>query len=123
MLARTFKSAAELGMEQHEYDALVTVLYHIEDGTIPPEKINMRHFHCGTAHCLAGWANTVDEDAFPETNSGVFGPSLSARVRRDSELGYLFGLGHSPMRYAAPKQARDALRGYLESGRCPRYWG
>ncbi len=27
--------------------------------TLPPEKVNMGHVHCGTAHCAWGWADLL----------------------------------------------------------------
>ena len=75
MLAKTFKTHEELGLLKHEYDALVTTLYMIEDGEITSERIFMKSFteqlSCGTSHCLAGWANAVDPNAFPETHPGL----------------------------------------------------
>lgn len=116
MLARTFKSAAELGMESHEYNALVTVLHMIEDGIIPPEGINMSSYHCGTKHCLAGWANVVDGAVFPETKTG----SLGLSERLTPALKNLFGIDNNvaSLRYANAKRATAALRTFLETGIC-----
>ncbi len=113
MLARTFKSAAELDIPEHEYNALVTVLYMAEDGKIKEENIYMPSFHCGTTHCLAGWANVIDEKAFPESRTGG---GLSRRL--PPPLRNLFGLNDGIMRSASGATAVKALRTYLETGKC-----
>lgn len=119
MLARTFKTAVELGIPEHEHAALVTVLYMIEDGVIKPEELVMYTFtnDCGTSHCLAGWANAINADAFPEllkSNRAV--AALFVRLPRN--LTKVFGISH-PMMRATPDQAKAALRTYLETGKGP----
>ncbi len=125
MLAQTFKTAAELGIPDQERNALVTVLYMIEDGQIKPELIFMGAYHasnalCGTTHCLAGWAYTVDNTAFPE-----LGPNGTRFLRKrvPDQLAKLFGIEKPTttmsMSNASPARAARALRAYLETGICP----
>ena len=123
MLARTFKTAAELGLRENEYDALCNVLWMAEDGTIQPEKINMLHFHCGTAHCLAGWAHTIDATAFPEIahvdgSDQIINQSCMniLRTRLPNPLRDLFGIHETWMMRVNPQKAISALRSYLETG-------
>ncbi len=120
MLAKTFKTHEELGLLKHEYDALVTTLYMIEDGEIKPELIYMRAFTeqlgCGTAHCLAGWAHVVDINAFPEISPNQDGyASDTLRMRLPYPLQKLFYLlsGRYP-----DTEAPARLRTYLETGTC-----
>lgn len=121
MLARTLKTAAELGLADHEYNALCTTLYMIEDGQIKPSLIFMRAYKeltsCGTAHCIAGWAHEIDKKAFPEVDAYYVTDLLS--IRLPHELSKLFGLGHHQMSRATPAVAIAALRTYLETGICP----
>ena len=127
MLARAFKTASELGLLEHEYAALVEVLYRIEDGTISLSRIRMSKFksHCGTAYCLAGWANHIDNTCFPELNEVLPGASLDGKIaiqltdRLPEALRDLFGLNFSRYVGATPTQARNALRAYLETGKVP----
>jgi hypothetical protein len=131
MLAKTFKTAAELGIPEHEAHALTTVLYMLEDGEIKPENVIMAQWEakCGTAHCLAGWAHAVDKDAFPEISrtctficSGGQIRNIAASLyeRLPRELSSLFGLANLTMITASAEQATAALRHYLETGICNR---
>jgi hypothetical protein len=58
MLARSFKTATELGLLEVEYDALVTTLYALERSDKEISFFNMKQFIgvCGTPSCMAGWA-------------------------------------------------------------------
>jgi|ERR1700722_15068774 len=126
MLARTFKTAAELGIPEHEAHALQTVLYMLEDGEIKKEMLYMGNWHglgaCGTTHCLAGWANAVDERSFPE----VSGRAVSMPKYRELEdrlpieLRQLFGMDNRLMLFAGAAVATASLRHYLETGICNR---
>ena len=127
MLAKTFKSAAELGIPEHEVHALTTVLFMLEDGEIKPELINMTAWttltFCGTAHCLAGWAHEVDRKAFPELSRSGDSPlpiAIRLRNRVPPELAKLFAINDDVrvMYCASPAQATAALRHYLETGNC-----
>lgn len=125
MLARTFKTAAELGLAEHEAQALQTVLYMLESGEIKLELVYMGSWTCGygcnTAHCLAGWANVVDEDAFPEIGGDVgLSDYNDLKDRIPEELNQLFGMGNRAMSGASALQATESLRYYLETGVCNR---
>lgn len=123
MLAKTFKSHEELGLLKHKYEALVTTLYMIEDGQIPKELIYMAAFsermNCGTAHCLAGWANDIDKDAFPEVGKASYESNISyhLRARLPSALQRLFHIASAASRYPS-SEAPARLRTYLETGTC-----
>lgn len=121
MLARTMKTPEELGLLKHEYDALVTTLYMIEDGQIPLNLIHMRDFteylSCGTAHCLAGWANTIDANAFPELRLLRGDRSELLRQRLPYHLQRLFWIVSASMRWPQ-EEAPARLRTYLETGKC-----
>lgn len=121
MLARTMKTHTELGLVKHEYDALVTTLYMIEDGQIPLNLVHMPSYKdrlaCGTCHCLAGWAHEVDENAFPELEQAFCNPSDELRARLPMDLQRLFWI------CCTRKPSSDAdtpakLRTYLETGTC-----
>lgn len=122
MLARTFKSAAELGICEREYNALCNVHFMIEDGVIKLKDIDMSHIHgCGTAHCLAGWANTIDPGAFPELtklDNGYMRNPTALPPRLPKKLNDLFGFGSSTMAFASAQAGATALRKYLETATC-----
>jgi len=127
MLARTFKTAAELGLRQHEYDALHEVLERLEDGRIPLKDVYMRTFHnsCGTMHCLAGWANVIDRKAFPETlwETGTARVSRGLLSRLPLALSYVFGVtAASDTPDATGTEARHLLRHYLTTGEFDHSW-
>lgn len=123
MLAKTLKSAAELGLADHEYNALCRTLYMMEDEQIKPDLIYMRNYteytSCGTAHCLAGWAHEIDKNAFPECNGNQISTSSALSNRLPLQLSKLFGINHSKMAGATPTVAIATLRAYLETGICP----
>jgi hypothetical protein len=109
MLARTFKTAAELGLLDHEYEALHEVLRRLEDGRIPLRDVNMFMFHCGTTHCLAGWANVIDANAFPETRGRSITQKLADRLPDALSCVFTAVL-------ASGARARYLLRHYLQTG-------
>lgn len=118
MLARTFKSAAELNIPVHEYNALSTLLHMAESGEIKPSRIKMNSYHnwmlC--TYCLAGWANQIDKSAFPEVNGHAPSDRLIHRLPKD--LTRLFGINWPQQSHASPETAVAALRTYLETGHC-----
>jgi hypothetical protein len=123
MLAKTFKTAAELGIPEHECHALKTVLFMIEDGEIEPELIRMEQWHvnteCGTAHCLAGWANAIDKTAFPEIENPSMLLLSKMSERLPKELLNVFGFDQrQSFLYGTEKHAVASLRHYLETGHC-----
>jgi hypothetical protein len=115
MLARTFKTAAELGLLECEYEALHEVLRRLEDGRIPLSNVNMSVFHCGTTHCLAGWATVIDGNAFPETRGRHAFEKLDHRL--PIELSSVFSEA-----LATGVQARYLLRHYLQTGEYDADW-
>ena len=122
MLARTYKTAQELGLLEHEYEALREVLRRLEDGRISLDRVIMETFHCGTMHCLAGWATVINGKAFPETlwwrdNFSLTPADGSAHLvaRLPPALTNVFGIT-SRMLDADGAEARACLRHYLETG-------
>lgn len=122
MLARNFLQPADLKITDVEHAALVEVLNRLERGELrhvpmgygartptAPDAFNMSHYHCGTAHCIVGWARVfhpevfLDEEAF--VCSGVM--QLACPSPRSNAL------------YDAisTEQAAAALRNYLQTGR------
>ena len=64
MLARSFKSAAELRLTEIEHDSLIKVLHMLERGEIEQKLFNMSSIggRCGTPSCMLGWARIVSRD-------------------------------------------------------------
>lgn len=116
MLAQTFKTASQLGISEAEQKALITVLHLMEDGTINDKNLYMAAYHglCGTTHCIAGWATTVDPKAFPWTHRPLGACSLVGSPF-PTELLHVFGVGSGNM-VATKAQAMESLRTYLETG-------
>jgi len=112
------KTAADLGISETEYCALVKTLHAMENGKIKEENIDMRMWGCGTTHCIAGWANTIDNEAFPEISPLVMNREMVAKMksRIPRALSALFGLDNISMTHASPTKAIRALRNYLQSG-------
>lgn len=126
MLAQNFKTPADLGIADADFDALAKVLgmlerQEIEDlpkgprtFSLAPLNVDLSKFYmgmvtvgtdCGTAGCILGWARHVARNRiFPET----CGPTY-----RSTPLGRLFfGDGI----FANGAQAAIALRNYLTHG-------
>ncbi len=68
MLARSFKTAAQLNITEMELSALKAVLGMLERGEIPHRKFSMQSTgdalfwkgeECGTPACICGWARHV----------------------------------------------------------------
>jgi hypothetical protein len=136
MLARSFKSAEELGMKEVERDALITVLGMMERGEIEDQKFNMNRYFfvkplitvswdnshpedCRTPACICGWANHVSGGkAFPELVGGI-GPGY--RLPDDARV--LFNIMHDStmvvkkVRKATVSQTAIALASYLTTGK------
>lgn len=124
MLAKTFRTANELGILEHELEAMQTVLFMIEDGRIKPTQIEMTSWtrinECGTTHCIAGWAHEVDKKAFPELKFCTRDPiGMKIRARVPRELAKLFAIDDQNMSMLTEtaEGATKALRNYLETGR------
>lgn len=118
MLAQNFKTAAELGITDPEFDALSQVLgmlernelaYHRSLMPIVANGFNMglihRHDHCGTVACIYGWAKTLHK-------SFMGG-------RTDNLMDLFCGEGRPAgfeLRDITDEQAAIALRNYLTHG-------
>lgn len=132
MLANNFKTAADLGLSEKEFRALVTVLGMLDRGEIAysprgeatdrlggaaPIGFNMWHFfgktECGTICCICGWAEYV----------GNLRPESLIKKRFDTpQLNELFdppSLESVPVGVCdkiTTAQAAHALRNYLTTG-------
>lgn len=75
MLARSFLTAADLGIPEAWRDALITTLYAFERGEIPEEKFDMTSVvhvegpYCGTPACILGWASHLSNGAFGDVRN------------------------------------------------------
>ena len=119
MLARSFRSAADLGISEVERNALVATLFAFERGEI--QNFTMRHLRetCGTPACICGWANFYSGgEAFAEVSSmsaTLAVKRLHARLPR--QLQYLFDIQGMPRQSGATRaQAAAALANYLTFG-------
>lgn len=131
MLARSFLSAEQLGLEEAEHTALIKVLHMLERGEIAyydagdtadgkylrtkPIGFNMQAFYakagCGTIHCMAGWAEIV----------GRLDPYQLAikRLGNNTTANQLYELFEAPnhdVPTITPAQAAHALSNYLTTG-------
>ncbi len=119
MLARSFLSAADLGISEIERDALVATLFAFERDEI--ENFTMRHFResCGTPACICGWANFISGGrAFAEVST-MSGTLAVRRLygRLPQQLQYLFDIQGLPQQAGATQaQAAAALSNYLTFG-------
>lgn len=133
MLARTLKSAVELGLNEIEYNALVRTLHALEDGEIKEELFKMKTWHqcgpCGTTHCFAGWANHFDNRAFPELTPImeqqlsplkhfciVSNATMLMQRRVPKTLQKVFGLESPMTQCESVEYGAAVLRKYLETG-------
>ena len=105
MLYRSiYKTAAELGIQDWERDALVALVGPLSRGEL---GLDMRQFHtCNTVHCIGGWmmwlARRSRED---ETHSRalrpLFFPPLDSRAPRARQ--------HPGWNATAPRAARAVI--------------
>lgn len=125
MLARSFKTATDLGISEVERDALIKVLGMLERGELVhgarsmkdhPTRLrvfNMGDWHCGSAGCLGGWTEYV---------GGLEQLSLHERSYNSEGLHQLFypdGAGFcTPLEMSniSTQQAAHALSNYLTTG-------
>lgn len=118
MLARSFKTAADLGITEQEHGALVAVLYMLERGEIAAREFNMEkigypNLKCKTPGCILGWARAVANlPLFEEKTQGV--KELFLYKGRESYL-MIVGSGRS-VSSIQPEQAAHALSNYLTTG-------
>ncbi len=116
MLAKTFKSASELGIEESFYEALVKVYWMLSDEVIPADLFRMdtvggpriqEEECCGTAGCILGWARAVGKKRYHSDFDDV---------KRGTHR--LFYPDHVVGSYGADRQqAARALLGYLTTGK------
>lgn len=123
MLAQNFMSAKDLGLDEAQKEALVTVLGMMERGEIKHKEsikinylsgqvfsgqFNMRHWNitdeCGTVCCIGGTAELVGDVKLLET------------VASNDRL-YNLCFGVPDMEAVTVEQAARALRNYLTTGR------
>ena len=72
---------------KHDLDTYWGRLRHLADfiETLPPEKVDMGDYYCGTAACALGWASRM-----PEFQTRGMPPNVDASTTTDTEF---FGLG------------------------------
>lgn len=137
MLAQNLKTAAELGINDVEHGALVTVLGMLERGELvhgkypiakmfgrAPNEFNMAATldvepDCGTIACLCGWAHLVsDRKAFALFFERTPGDDFDAVYPMSAPLRRLFGIGArwGSLHNRMPEHAAIALRSYLTTG-------
>ena len=115
MLARSFKTASELGVSEIEYSALLTTLFAFERGEITNFTMDRFRHACGTPACICGWANHLSGgEAFPELDTPSAGRSLFDRLPQN--LLVLFDIGYPKNDAATIEQAQRALSSYLTTG-------
>jgi hypothetical protein len=126
MLMANFKSAADLGITEPQFDALRKTLVLLETGKLrhaPADNLGSRskiftgHFNmnswsytsdCGTVACIGGTAELIGDVSFRGS------PNLAL-----SELFYPFNMnqdGKHPFSQITIPQAATALRSYLNTG-------
>jgi hypothetical protein len=132
MLARTYKSAVELGRTQPELDALMLALDYLGKSDIPVwtgdgnyedpppgDSFDMRiHVHehrCGTVACLAGYAHILSNRKVFDVKwiTTFMNQQFRQLGHRDLELAYLFSGGWQTR---GVPEACTALHDYLTTG-------
>jgi hypothetical protein len=128
MLARTFKSAKELGLTDIEHESLVTVLGMLERGELryepayrAPSMPNGFHMaphvertDCGTVACIAGWANIVSgHQAFRLKDMAKMWLRSSVFAKDAAKVRLFRGMVIGD---ETPEMAAQALRNYLATG-------
>lgn len=127
MLAQNFKTPAELGISDHEFDALYKVLGMLERGElthgsfrrIPDgQEFNMdacvEEHPCGTVACILGWARIIS------SHEPLF-CRLHLATRQLNDLFMVIPTHNLPFwaesrATVTPAQAALALRSYLTDG-------
>lgn len=136
MLAQNFKTPADLGITNAEFDALAKVLGMLERGELPHDKFNYSGIvgdkfnmfgicakrECGTVACILGWARIVgrDEDMFQNAVWGDITEQLPEvqRLFLIQDIPVLRMMDRLKRRIASvtDAEAAIALRGYLTTG-------
>jgi hypothetical protein len=122
MLARSFLTAADLGISEIEHDALIKVLHMLERGELKhrpdnpsistiPNAFSMGHWgrkeDCGSIGCIRGWARFVAND-----------DTLFARPVPDAVYGLFTveDIHDKPWTDITPAEAAHAVSNYLTTG-------
>lgn len=142
MLARTFKTAAELRLNDIQYEGLHKVLDLLEgdelihyadakDITAPTKLFHMscwwetKVHHCGTVGCIGGWASALMQ---PQGKLNTPSHNIYLNTEYDWKngsrwIGKTHDLFHPPRdektgswEHITPNMARVTLRHYLETG-------
>jgi hypothetical protein len=129
MLARSFLTANELNISDHEYTALVSVLGMLERGEMthtrvdysegmlaqfaPAYPFNMAQF-CGSACCIAGWADQIHGTMMSRDCEFAYGSDIVDLfyVEDDGESVY-----DGTLEDITTAQAAYALRNFLTTGK------
>jgi len=119
-MPENFKTPADLGISDVEFESLVKVLGMLEREEIEPNQFDMSTVmdKCGTPACLCGWANFISgRRAFPFVTAAWGGmpdwQSMPGSLKR--LFAYGAESGHRVYE-ATPAQAAIALRNYLTFG-------
>lgn len=113
MLAQNFKTAADLGITDKEFNALAKVLGMFERNEIKADRFSMRALHCGTTACIKGWCQIVSMDIHMFQNCW----DRESSSWRPNPINELFGYqGTAAREKRTPSQAATALRNYLTHG-------
>lgn len=110
MLAQNFKTPAELGIDDHEFEALVKVLGMLERGEIEERHFSMSkvmaNTDCGTVACILGHCRIIGGDHLLNT----FRPGFPWPLIK------LFMYGDDRRFKVTREQGAMGLRNYLTSG-------
>ena len=113
MLQQTFLPASKLGITFEQRDALVRLFHRLEQGLIPPEKLDMGRFH-GCAKCLAGHSGPAffwfNDSPLPSTLRELFA------LRGQGETTPERDLRREVQKKATLLHATKALHNYLTTG-------
>lgn len=122
MLAQNFKTAADLGLSDIEFESLVRVLGMLERGDIEPHQFTMAttgsvdwwddpQLECGTPACICGWARHVASQRVFRKDMRMYPAGLQS----------LFCMGGdsvgAPINFHSIEEASIALRNYLRVGK------
>lgn len=93
---------------------LLQIAKDLRSGKIPRQNFNMRHFDCGSAHCIAGWTATYLNTSwktlfYHEATSGIMDESHLFPAIKDPILHNLFASNHPN----DPIRAADAIERYV----------
>lgn len=124
MLAQNFKTPADLGIQDAEFEALVKVLGMLERREIAAAHFTMDRVGgmqegylkaghgCGTAGCLLGWARFVADRKLFEDFSICSGSALCRLFMFACESDPI----HQLRKLVTPAQAAIGLRNFLTTG-------